>query len=646
MRGILIMALLAASSTLGAMTTKHFDEYVPRDLEENVSYRAEMLNYAASDRSAQAQMRQMCAEDPLFYINTFCFSFSPKDSLYGDSRTPFTLYDFQCSTILEILDAIDRGVDCATPKSRGVGASWMCLTSIEWCWHFREFLSFLMVSRKESLVDDSGNPDALFWKVDYLHQYQPKWLLPTNRWLGRKDPGRKLLRLHNADNQSVLNGESTTGNIGISGRHTTIFFDEFALQEDGYAAIRGTRDVTNCRLGTSTPRGQNHFYEFCEKIAAKVLRLHLSKHDIFKRGLYTTDEVGKVKLLDDFHGMVRFRTVGEKDFRMVLYPDNYPFQSCTRFKLRSPWFDYECTRCADEKEIEQELEINFQGSEYQFFNPGMIAELKKRYCRPPLLIGDLEFDPVTLKAKRFTENMSGKLKLWFTIGGEGTIASDRRFVVGSDVSAGTGASNSCTSIVDRDTGEKVGVWKDSNTLPHLFADHTIALARWLNDAFLVGDRSGPTGEVFFKQIEKHGYSDIYYRRNEKRIGRPITDEPGVWLNPQQKSVVLHDYRDALNTHRFINRSETGMDECLQFVKKADGSVEHSAALNAIDPDGARTSHGDEVISDAMACIGLTERSEIKTPSDDGPPVGSLAWRMKMKRDDEMAKLVDCLGSNW
>lgn len=638
---------MVMASVLGFMTTKHFDEYVPRDPFDNVKYRAEMLQYAARDEKAQAQMAKMCAEDPLFYINTFNYSYSPKDSIYGDPRTPFTLYDMQNETVLNILECIDQGKDGALPKSRGVGASWMCIDSVEWCWHWRDFLSFLLVSRKQDLVDDSNNPDSLFWKIDFIHRYQPKWLLPTGRDLGSKDPNRKLLRLANADNDSVIGGESTTGNIGVGGRHTVILFDEFALQDDGYAALRGSRDVTNCRLGCSTPRGQNHFHKFCTEIAAKLMRLHWSEHDIFKLGLYTADEDGNIELLDDYRGLVRYRKKGEREVHQVMYPDDYPFQSCNLFKLRSPWFDWECTRCSSIKEIQQELEINWLGSDYQFFDAEIIAMLKKRYCREPLLVGDLEFDPVTLTPKRFVENPNGKLRLWFTLDAHGIPASDRKFIIGSDVSAGTGASNSCSCVADRDSGEKVGVWKDPNTLPHAFADLTMALGKWLNNAMLVWDRSGPTGEVFAKQVSKAGYSDVYYTRNEKKVGRPMTDKPGVTLNPVMKSVLLQDYRDALNFNRYINRSETGMDECLQFIKHSDDSIEHAAATNAEDPDGARTAHGDETIADALACLGMIERQSMKQPeAPEGPPVGSLAWRRKLKQDRVSAKLADCLPSNW
>ncbi len=97
-----------------------------------------------------------------------------------------------------------------------------------------------------------------------------------------------------------------------------------------------------------------------------------------------------------------------------------------------------------------------------------------------------------------------------------------------------------------------------------------------------------------KELVRKGYGHLYYRRQEKKISRKITDEPGVFLNPTAKAGILEDYRDALGAHRYINRSEQGMRECLQFIRRGDGAIEHSAAASSQDPSGARTAHGDEV----------------------------------------------------
>jgi hypothetical protein len=297
-------------------------------------------------------------------------------------------------------------------------------------------------------------------------------------------------------------------------------------------------------------------------------------------------------------------------------------------------------------EIAQELDIDFLGSDYQFFDPEVVEALRKKYCRPPLIVGDLEYDEASCEPKRFVENPKGKLSLWLTLDGNGRIAVDRRFAMGSDVSAGTGASNSVSCVVDRATGEKVGVWKDSHTRPNPFSAQSIALAKFFNRAFMVWDASGPTGEVFTKRVITEGYGNIYYRRRDKKIGRDITDEPGYYLNPVAKTALFEDYREALNSHKYINRSESGMKECLQFIRKQDGSIEHSAAANTQDPSGARTAHGDEVVADALASLGSVEQQSARHSSEPEVPYGSLAWRHKQKELAAARASADVLGEGW
>lgn len=633
------------------MKSPHYG-MVPKDLIGNLEFRRGLLEMASQSDTAAAEIRRMCSEDLLFYVNAFCWTYDPRNKSKGTpSVAPFITYpEFQDGAMLAIADCITEGEDFAMPKSRDMGASWMGLTVFEWFWHFQPDLSFLLISRNEDYVDKRGNTKSLFWKIDFLHKNQPIWLLPSGRWLGDKDPERKVMHLGNSDNGSVLDGESTTGDAGRGDRRTAMFIDEHAAFElnDGFRVLKATRDTTRCRGFNSTPQGANNgFYDVVHNTAARILRLHWSTHPEKNKGLYTT-EAGKIRLLDDFVGEVDVREKGEKGKRTVKYPEQYPFRVDTLHegKLRSPWYDNECARCVNEMEIAQELDIDFLGSDYQFFDQESIAVLRKKYCRPPLIVGDLEIDYEECTPKRFTENPKGRLQLWLTLNGDGRVASDRRFAIGSDVSAGTGASNSVSSIVDRATGEKVGVWIDSNTRPNSFARHTIALAKFFNKAMLVFDASGPTGETFKKRVVTQGYGNVYYRRNEKKVGRNITDEPGVFLNPVAKTALFEDYREALGSHKFINRSDRGMAECLQFIRKTDGSIEHSAAANSQDPSGARTAHGDEVVADALACLGMSEGQSRPAVEEPEIPAGSLAWRMQIKARAAADAAKDKLGEGW
>jgi hypothetical protein len=637
----MMAAVAALALSVGAVTAPHY-HLAPKDFDANLRYRREILQMAGTDPAAAAQLRAMCAQDLLFYVNTFCWTYDPRAKV---SVTPFITYAFQDAAMLSIADCIVSGQDFAMPKSRDMGASWMGLSVFEWMWHFRNNVSFLLISRNEDYVDKRGNPKSLFWKIDFLHEHQPMWLLPTGRWLGFADPERKLLHLGNADNGSVIDGESTTGDAGRGDRRTAMFIDEHAAFElnDGFRVLRATRDTTKSRGFNSTPQGANNgFYEVVHNTSARQIRLHWSTHPEKNRGLYTSKD-GVLQRLDGYAGIVDIRAKGDKDSRSVIFPEQYPFR--LDGKLRSPWYDNECARCVNEMEIAQELDIDFLGSDYLFFDAEFIEVLRLKYCRPALLVGNLEFDDETLEPKRFVEHEKGSLALWITLGANGRPAADRSFVLGSDVSAGTGASNSVSSVVDRSTGEKVGVLRSPHLRPTDFASISIALAKFFNRGFMVWDASGPTGKTFTQCVMKHGYGSIYYRRNEKKIGQQITDEPGYYLNPQARESLLEDYRAALAAHTFINRSDLGMKECLQFIRKPDGTIEHSAAANTQDPSGARTAHGDEVIADALACLGLATWST--QPASQAPevPVGSLAWRREQKLLEQREK-PDVLGEGW
>lgn len=614
---------------------------VPKGFEANLRFRKEILSMAR-DPSVAAQIKTMCAEDLLFYVNVFGWTYDPRSER---KVLPFITYGFQDEAMLEIKECVGRGQDFAMPKSRDMGASWMGLTVFEWFWHFVPDTSFLLISRNEDYVDKRGNPKSLFWKIDFLHENQPVWMLPTGRELGWGDPNRKLLHLGNADNRSVLDGESTTGDAGRGDRRTAMFIDEHAAFEvnDGFRVLRATRDTTRCRGFNSTPQGANNaFYEVCHNTAARIIRLHWSRHPEKCRGMYTTEN-GRVKLLDGYTGKAYAWKKGEKEPKVVRFPEEYPFK--LDGKMRSPWYDAQCARCANEMEIAQELDIDFLGSDYQFFDPETVNELRKQYCRTPIYRGELEFDPETLEPKRFVDDPKGRLQVWLMLDRNNRVPEGMKFVAGADVSAGTGASNSVVSVVDRATGEKIAVWHDSNTLPKDFARVSVAIARFFNLAQIVPDRSGPTGEVFVKTVAANGYGNMYFRRNEKKIGRNWTDEPGVFLNPQAKTALLEDYRDALHRHRFVNRSEAGMLECLQFIRRMDGTIEHSSASNTQDPGGARSAHGDEVIADALACLGMTDLLGQVAVKEPEIPENCLAMRMKRRKESESVKETS-LGEGW
>ena len=485
-----------------------------------------------------------------------------------------------------------KGHDVIIEKSRDMGASWICLTLFAWRWHFRRLQSFLMVSRKEGLVDGSG--DSLFSHIDFIHKGLPKWMMPQLR--------RNKLKLINLENGSKIEGESTTDNIGRGGRRTSMLIDEFAAFEGGgYDVLSATADNTNSRVFNSTPNGTgNAFYAQLQKGTPR-LRFHWSRHPEKAEGLYEGDDG----------------------------------------RSRSPWYDNECVRRAHPVEIATQLDIDYQGSAYPFFDPKTLNQLAAEFASPPYHQGYLDFaDP---HSPELREDDHGNLKVWLPLGVELAPRQDRDYIVGADISMGTGASESTLSVADRMTGEKVAELADSNMSPNKWAELAVALCRWFagpggRPAFLIWEATGP-GRTFGKTvIEECRFGNVYFATDDKRLKRRESDKPGWFSTAEGKKDLLANYRDLLFSRDFINPSKKALNQAAEFVYLPNGRVEHQGATNTIDPSDRGDNHGDVVIADALVAKILRERK--KRPVDklpQGPAPGSFQWRRDQREgqnDDE------------
>jgi len=552
-----------------------------------LKWRRDMLALARKDVTHRSSLRKMCSEDLLFYINAFCWTYDPR---LENPMVPFLTYEFQDETLLDLNDAVGKR-DICIKKSRDMGASWMLCALFEWRWHFKHGQSFLLVSRNEDYVDKPGNSKSLFWKIDYLIRNQPGWLLPRYT--------RTALRLTNEENGSAIDGESTTGDVARGDRRTAIGMDEFAAfdVDAGYKALASTRDATKSRIFNSTPDGVgNAFYDVAHSDAVKQVVLHWTKHPVKAQGLYIGGD-GKPK---------------------------------------SPWYDAECKRCIHPQEIAQELDIDFQGSDFQFFDPKEIDRLVMQCCRPPSFVGDLNFDPATSQPKSFVQRPGGPLRLWCGVDASGQVAHDRGYVIGADISAGTGSSNSVLSIADRNTGEKVGELVTPNLRPDELARYAVALCKWFHDAegngaFIIWEAPGP-GRNFGDVVIELGYRHVYWKTKEESIARNTVPVPGWWPVKDAKRAVFGDYRRALLDGRFINRSREAMSELREIVYTANGSIEHSKATRTIDPSGARDNHGDRPTADALCCYALARRAPAIALREDIVPEGSILARRKLVED--------------
>lgn len=600
---------------------------VPKEPLQNIAYRRRVLEHAAGDYEAQRELWIACARDILFYINVFGYTYDPR--LTATPYMPMITWEYQDEAIFKLERAVIRGKDILIEKSRDMGASWLVLFVLKHRWHFHDGQSFLTLSRKEDLVDKSGDPDSLFWKVDMMLSMDPKWLKP---------PGylRNRLIFENGVNGSSLSGESTNSNAGVGGRKTGIFMDEFATVENGDEIARGTADVANCRLIASTPRGVgNAFYRMAQSNIEKIT-LHWSLHPKKRQGLYRPTPKGP-EIIDHAFWKPLQRLDGKYS-----HPSSpgelYPFSTEIprgRFGLRSIWYDQECFRRASAVHIAQELDIDYQGSGFQFFDTASIERVKLLNCRAPEAMGRLEFDFDTYEPLRFVADNRSGLEIWCVLTEKGVPDPNKRYAMGCDISQGTGASNSSLSVAEIDTKVKVAQFATPNMDPTEFAKNAVAIARWFNNALMCWEANGP-GTVFGNTVLDLKYGNIFYRRQEDSTKKTLSDKPG-WISGGSKGIkeaMIADYRQAVQSGTFVNRSSIALDECLDYVFDESGGVINAKSRNDADPTGAKDNHGDRVIADALCWkmirtpIGAKKKTQADLERTKEPPPNSFGGRRR------------------
>jgi len=576
-------------------------------VKDNLQWRAMVHRRTLESPDYIEAVMDACSKDPLFFLNGFAYTYDPRQNPFV--QLPFILYPFQEEAILDLIRAIGSH-DMLVEKSRDMGASWLCIAAAFWAWRFRGGQSFLFVSRVEDYVDKAGNPKAMFWKFDYLLKHLPAWMMPVGFV---KSQHRSKMHILNPENESVVDGESTTGNAGRGDRRTAIFLDEFAAVEQGGCVLSATRDATNCRIFNSTPAGTGNAFFDMRQTNIKKLRLHWSVHPSKAAGLYQTNADGNLE---------------------ILIPTGYPadYKPILDGKLRSPWYDRECGRCASSQEVAQELDIDYLGSGYQFFNADAVLEAIREYARPPTMVGDLDYDALTAEPTRFREDKSGRLELWVSLDKDDKPPTEHTYTIGVDVSAGTGASNSCISVWDLTLKEKAAQYAFPLVSPENLARQAVAIAKWFGNAFIIWESNGP-GRQFGQRLRDLEYSNIYLRVRDEALSKKTTDVPGWASTPDGKKSLLGDYRDAISKGLCVNRSKVALEETLEYIFDGD-SVVHSRSLGKDDPSGARSNHGDRAMADALAWKGMKDRKQSPKSTAREIPVGCLAWRNKQR---ELAK---------
>jgi hypothetical protein len=436
--------------------------------------------------------------------------------------------------------------------------------------------------------------------------------------------------------------------------------DEFSKFEKGQDdnALASSEPASDSRLIISTYKGTDNAYYRCMNTDSNMIPIILDwkrnptrnkdmfRIDLKRSKLLSVDNEDEI--LRDYAVEFFTKTVNK------LIKHGYPVSD--QSKIWSPWYVSRCLRVGmTPRIIAEEYDMDPGGTEARFFSKESIDLLLKS-ARPPSMQGDFLYHSERCEFDRFSESKAGTLKLWVKLRGKSPPPS--KYVIGADIATGQGgtmSSNSVFSAVDRESGVKAAEFASPNIGPEDFARLVVSACRWFCDldgtpAYLVFETNGPGGSFRNAILENTTFRNFYYRTSRKAVYSKPTKEPGFWSGMTEKREILSKYRWSLAEGHFVNYSELALLECLAYYELKNRKVEFvEKGIVINDPSNSGENHGDRVIADALAMLGVEQLNGSSEPlmkeqnSESykmlDPPEDSFRWRqLKRERDDKRRQM--------
>lgn len=543
----------------------------------------------------------------LFWINAFAWIAEPRKKIIEGPMSglhvfPWISWPIQDVSFAELYNAIEEEDDLLIEKSRDMGATWNSLAAFLWFWLFHPNTWFLCTSRKEEFVDKAGSPKCHFWKLMFLLKRLPPWMIPEH--------SKTHMHLENLENGSVIDGESTNIDIGRGDRLKAILLDEFAANADADKVLAATADA-GCRLFNSTPRGAGSYDEHGQLRGNAFAALrHSGRLRVFT--LHWSDH-----------------PVKGKDRKKMPAPSGV-------VKWSSPWYVSECHRRISKVEIAQELDIDYAGAGNMFFDSDVLSDIKlKKQCTPPRR-AELSFTVKTIEMGQKYEITLGELE--YTPDGILSIWEEPgqdNYASFADISAGTGASNSCLHVGSVGRRVQVASLLTPFLSPEVFARYATAVNMWYagqTEGAFHGWEANGIGEVYGREVWRLGYRKVLGNVNQRLMWNPQDgNKVGWYSDPNKKVDFLADYRSALAHREYIVRDEELVAELETYVNYETGGVGPSQLVS--DSSGAKKAHGDRVMAAAgvLMCI---QRQPVFVNPTEGPGFHSMDY---FDAEEEAAK---------
>jgi len=611
-----------------------FLKAVPNDISDNIVFRKDLHGYLCTDEKAVANYLALSFLDPVIFFNSSLWTFN---SQLRHKHLPFVLWPHQEGAVRGIKEAIETGKDIFFKKSRKQGATYINLGVLLLYFLVNPDERFLLGSRKENLVDDGseikdnsviGSEETLFYKLLYMLNTMPKYLQPPIY--------KKNLFMQNLANSAAFKGEATNLGFGKAFRARVSIVDEAAQIEPKEASyiIENLADTapTNIFNSTTGPWGASHPYaKLMAEHPDKVIELSFYDNPEQGAGRYTSPEDGKIVIKDIDYYRKKYTNMfteieQDKVYSLDELPKCFPFiadGNISNFGCdRTAWLDeFERDKAVTPRGKSQNLLMIESGSTDMFFQFGLLEKLRDK-TRRPYYSGDIGY---TLDKDGYIYDT------WFESGGENSILSwwgvlttaarpfqGHNYVVGCDISKGTGTTNSVAAVLNVNTNEIEGLL----VTPYLpvtdFAEKVVALCEWVggnNPPLLIWEENAMPD--FLKRIDELGYYNLFVK--EDLIGKKKKSGNRYgWRSttgPNGTKVEVMNYLDGA-LHEGLKESprftplriydEQTINEMESYVW-FEGKIDIGPAAAQTETSGAKASHGDRVIAVAIANYGRRQQ---------------------------------------
>jgi len=213
--------------------------------------RIEALNRLRADAIVLEAVKFYYQHNPTDFISDWMMTYDPRKT---PPHMPFILWSKQVEYINWLLQHYQDKEDGLVEKSRDAGCTYLNMAFSLWLWTFVPGSKVGFGSRKETLVDQIGNPDSIFEKGRMILQNLPSEFLPKGY---NEKTDSTFMKIINRENGSTITGEAGD-NIGRGGRNGLYFKDESSFYERPERIDAALSQNSDVKIDVSTPCGNGN----------------------------------------------------------------------------------------------------------------------------------------------------------------------------------------------------------------------------------------------------------------------------------------------------------------------------------------------------------------------------------------------------